>query len=257
MSKIIFLGTCAGTEPMKDRHHASMMIESGGYYYLFDAGEGCSRTAHLMGIDLLKIKAIFISHPHIDHLGGLLNTVYTLRKLAVTRSTYQPEKKIDFHIGDLGVWNSFNDVLSGMDLHYNDLFEIRVHEINDGLLYKDENIEVTAIHNHHMTPSPCGKARSYSFKITVNETTILYSGDVRDMKDMENVLGDGCDYLIAETGHHKVKDVCNFADTHNVGQLLFSHNGRVILNDEKTALSDMKDCTKNPVICYDRMVLEI
>ncbi len=257
MSKIIFLGTCAGTEPMPERHHASTMIESNGYYYLFDAGEGCSRTAHLMGIDMSKVKAVFISHPHIDHIGGLLNTVYTIWKLASVYETYPLDRKIDFYIGNISLWHSFENVLSGIGLQYNNQFKICSHEIADGLLFENENIKVEAMHNHHIRFSEGEKPKSYSFKITVDGKTILYSGDVRDMADLENVLGDGCDYLICETGHHKVKDVCNFADTHNVGQLLFSHNGRVILNDEKTAREDMKHCSKNPVICYDEMVLEL
>lgn len=257
MSKIIFLGTCAGTEPMPDRHHSSMIIESNGHYYMFDAGESCSRTAHLIGIDMSKVKAVFISHPHIDHIGGLLNTVYTIWKIASVYENYPPDRKIDFHIGDISLWHSFEKVLSGIGLQYENLFKICSHEITDGLLFEDENIKVEAMHNHHIRFSDGEKPKSYSFKITVDGITILYSGDVKDMADLENVLGDGCDYLIAETGHHKVKDVCDFADTHNVGQLLFSHNGRAILNDEKTAREDMKLCSKNPVICYDKMVLEL
>lgn len=257
MSKIIFLGTCAGTEPMPDRHHASVMVESNGYYYLFDAGEGCSRTAHLMGIDMSKLKAIFISHPHIDHIGGLLNTVYTVWKLATVYKAYPPDRKIDFHIGDIDLWNSFEEVLSKIGLQYDKWFEICPHEINDGLLFEDENIRVEAMHNHHIKFSDGEKPKSYSFKITVDGKTILYSGDVRDTTDLENVLGDGCDVLIAETGHHKVKDICDFVDTHNVGQLLFSHNGRAILNDEKASREDMRHCTKNPIICYDKMVLNV
>ena len=60
--KLHFLGTCAGTEPMPGRKHASVAVEVGDRLYWFDAGEGCSYTAHLMGLDLLKIKAVFISH---------------------------------------------------------------------------------------------------------------------------------------------------------------------------------------------------
>ena len=242
---------------MPDRHHASVMIESNGFYYLFDAGESCSRTAHLMGIDMSKVKAVFISHPHIDHIGGLLNTVYTIWKLASVYENYPPDRKIDFHIGDISLWHSFEKVLSGIGLQHENLFEICSHEITDGLLFEDENIKVEAMHNHHIRFSDGEKPKSYSFKITVDGRIILYSGDVKDMADLENVLGDGCDYLICETGHHKVKDVCDFADTHNVGQLLFSHNGRAILNDEKTAREDMKYCSKKPVICYDKMVLEL
>ena len=62
---LTFLGTCAGTEPMPDRKHTSFAIEYNGKVYWFDAGAGCSYTAHLLGIDLLSVRAIFISHTHM------------------------------------------------------------------------------------------------------------------------------------------------------------------------------------------------
>lgn len=57
--KIHIFGTCAGTEPIPGRRHVSFAIERNGYIYWFDAGEGCSYTAHLMGVDLLSIKSIY------------------------------------------------------------------------------------------------------------------------------------------------------------------------------------------------------
>ena len=39
MLKFTFLGTCSGTEPMPERHHQSFVVEVGGLYYWFDAGE--------------------------------------------------------------------------------------------------------------------------------------------------------------------------------------------------------------------------
>lgn len=68
--KLHFLGTCSGTEPMPDRKHTSFAIETGDRLYWFDAGEGCSYTAHLMGLDLLSLCKVVISHPHMDHVGG-------------------------------------------------------------------------------------------------------------------------------------------------------------------------------------------
>ena len=76
--KIHFLGTCAGTEPIPGRQHMSFVIESNGALYWFDAGEGCSRTAYLNGLDLMGVKAVFISHPHMDHTGGLANLIWTI-----------------------------------------------------------------------------------------------------------------------------------------------------------------------------------
>ena len=60
MANILFLGTCSGTEPIEGMHHSSMVIEINGLYYWFDAGENCSRTASEMGVNLLKVKSIFI-----------------------------------------------------------------------------------------------------------------------------------------------------------------------------------------------------
>lgn len=63
--KIHFWGTCCGAEPIPGRRHASVAVESMEHIYLFDAGENCAYTAHLIGLDLSKINKIVISHPHI------------------------------------------------------------------------------------------------------------------------------------------------------------------------------------------------
>ena len=82
---IHFIGTCAGTEPMPGRKHASVVLESQDHLYWFDAGEGCSYTGHLMGLDLLKTGKIVISHTHMDHVGGLGNLLWNIRKLTFAR----------------------------------------------------------------------------------------------------------------------------------------------------------------------------
>ena len=79
--KLWFFGTCSGTEPLPGRHHVSFALESEGGLYWFDAGEGCSYTAKLAGADLLAVKKIFISHTHMDHVGGLGNLLWNIRKL--------------------------------------------------------------------------------------------------------------------------------------------------------------------------------
>ena len=77
------LGSCAGTEPMPGRHHTSVALEAGGRLYVLDAGEGCAYTAHLLGLDLMNLQAVFLSHTHMDHIGGLAHLLWTMRKLCV------------------------------------------------------------------------------------------------------------------------------------------------------------------------------
>ena len=62
MLTLTFLGTCSGTEPMPGRHHQSFVIEAGGIYYWFDAGENCAHRAYTSGIDVTRVRAVFISH---------------------------------------------------------------------------------------------------------------------------------------------------------------------------------------------------
>ncbi|MDD6563518.1 MAG: hypothetical protein PUF08_00410, partial [Clostridiales bacterium] len=63
--KFYIFGSCSGTEPFKGRHHTAWALELNGRIYWFDAGETCSYTAHLMGVELLAVSDIFISHPHM------------------------------------------------------------------------------------------------------------------------------------------------------------------------------------------------
>ena len=56
-------------------------VDIDGRLYWFDAGESCSHTGHLLGLDLTEVKSIFISHAHIDHVGGLAKLLWCMRKL--------------------------------------------------------------------------------------------------------------------------------------------------------------------------------
>lgn len=78
---IHFLGTCSGTEPMAGMHHCAWLFRIGNSIYWFDMGEGCSHTAYTAGIDLMDTRAIFVSHPHIDHVGGFANFLFCVMKL--------------------------------------------------------------------------------------------------------------------------------------------------------------------------------
>lgn len=69
MNDSIYFWFCSGTEPIAERHHVSFAFEVNGRIYWFDAGEGCSCTAHNMGVNLFEVSDIFISHSHTDHVG--------------------------------------------------------------------------------------------------------------------------------------------------------------------------------------------
>ena len=257
MATIHFLGTCSGTEPIEGRHHLAFVIEVNGVYYWFDAGENCSRNAHLSGIDILKVKAVFISHTHMDHVGGLGNLFWNIRKLTTISDRRPIDKRIKLFIPNMDSWNGIYKMLQNTECNFKCDFDIETEQTKDGVVYNDENIKVSAVHNHHLQSEEEDGWLSYSYIIEINGKKVVFSGDVRDMQDLDMSIGEGCDYLLVETGHHKISDVGAFVNSKNVGKVMFVHHGREIINDEDGAKEKIKTFNCLAVICFDSMTEEI
>lgn len=257
-ASILFFGTCAGTEPIPGMQHSAFAIRVGEFYYWFDAGENCSRTAREMGVDLLKIKSIFISHAHIDHMGGLANLIWSIRKLNIMGHGTPPDNKIYLHMPNMKSWEGLKTFLYYSETnHFSWDVEIDERYIFDGPIYEDENIKVSAVHNEHIPGMLDGAYLSFSYIIEAAGKRIVYSGDVKCLDELRKCLHEGCDILICETGHHKVDDVCQLAKEYKVGTLLFTHNGREIINHRQDVDKRLEknDCNAN--ICYDKMIYEL
>lgn len=70
MLDVIFLGTGAAA-PINDRHLSGTAVVRQGEIFLFDCGEGTQRQFRQAGLRPGKLRYIFITHLHGDHLFGL------------------------------------------------------------------------------------------------------------------------------------------------------------------------------------------
>ena len=70
--EFIFLGTSAGC-PTKHRNMTALALkqDQGSSWYLIDAGEGTQQQVLKTSLSLYKLKHIFITHMHGDHIFGL------------------------------------------------------------------------------------------------------------------------------------------------------------------------------------------
>lgn len=74
---VTILGS-ASAKPTATRHPSAQAVNVHEQYYLVDAGEGVQQQMIRTGINPLKLRAIFISHLHGDHVYGLFPLLSTL-----------------------------------------------------------------------------------------------------------------------------------------------------------------------------------
>src|SRR5208282_4009604 len=75
--KLVVLGS-SGSTPTKERGLPSVALIYDGEVFLFDCGEGTQMQMLKYGINSFKVKAIFISHAHADHVIGIAGLVRSL-----------------------------------------------------------------------------------------------------------------------------------------------------------------------------------
>jgi ribonuclease Z len=70
-TRVVFLGTGGALNP--ERYQASLLVESGATRVLLDTGGGLGLVRRLLAaqIDPASIGHVFLSHRHLDHVGGL------------------------------------------------------------------------------------------------------------------------------------------------------------------------------------------
>ncbi len=260
--RITLLGTCGGTEPVRGFRHTSIAVENNKKIFFFDAGEGCSHTAHLLGIDLPMTRAVFISHCHMDHIGGLGNLLWNIRKLEQVSASDAPPskgKEIKVVIPDKNSWEGILKMLEGTEGGFKTNFTVGMSLPGEGEIFNEDGFKVSAAANGHMDPDEGGRPLSFSYKIESGGKSVVFSGDVKLPGEIKPLL-DECSLLLMETGHHSVEDVCSYIkdEAPGVKNLLFIHHGREILASADTELKKAKKILGDRVfIGQDKMAFEV
>lgn len=232
---ITILGSCSGTEPIEGRRHTSLSLETQGHLYFLDAGENCGYSSYLLGIDQLKTDSIFISHTHMDHIGGLPHLLWNLRKLCTLSNENLQRmrgKTIRVFLPDLDVFDGVMKLLYGSEGNYETVFSLRPCLVTDGILL-NEQLKAEAFHNLHLgNPEPNKPYKSFSYIFHAEGKKLVYSGDFRDLSELLPHI-EGADLVFLETGHHLAHALCRELMDSGIdfGKVIFYHHGVEILQD--------------------------
>lgn len=179
--KLTILG-CHSATPRVNAHPTSQFLEIKNHSFLIDCGEGTQVQLRKYSIKFSKIKHIFISHLHGDHLFGLVGLISTFRLL---------NRESELHIfGPKGIKEiiTLQLKLSNSWTHYPLLF----HELTSTtseIIFEDEKVEVHTIPLDHRIYT-----NGFLFKEKLGERKLNMS-KISEFKEIEI-----CDYQNLKIG---------------------------------------------------------
>lgn len=238
MISVTILGNNSAS-PAHGRHPTSQVVQTDSEVFLIDCGEGTLFQMDTFKIKRSRIKHIFISHLHGDHyfgLIGLINT-YGLNQRKTELHIYSPKglkQIVDIQMETAHARLPYN-------LHFHELDE-------DGVLYENEKIEISAFKVHHRIP-----CFGFLFKEVKNKRKLNYQAVQQHQvpRTYYDKLHEGKDYItpdgqiipnnILTLPHKKGKSYAFCADTAYWQPICDAVRGADLIYHESTYLKAQKE----------------
>jgi ribonuclease BN (tRNA processing enzyme) len=284
----ITLGTMGGPIPSAYRSQPANVLVRGANAYLIDAGDGAAQQLSKAGISLTNVKAIFLSHLHFDHTGGVA-AVLGLRyqtNVPGAMTIYGPpgtRALIDGIVASMQPAAEAGYGLQG-STHVAPKDTVRVIEMTDGSKVTLAGFTVIAAQNSHYSFAPGSREdsrfKSLSFRFDLPDRSIVYTGDTGPSSSVER-LARNADLLVSEmidleatvenirrnnpslpdgaradivkhlTDHHLTPtQVGELASRADVRRLVITHvvPGKTSAADAERYLADVRKSFRGPVI---------
>lgn len=207
-TQVVVLGS-GNPNPDPERSGPSVAIVVKGRAYLVDCGPGVIRRAAaaekngIAALEVTKLNVLFITHLHSDHTLGYPDLIFTPWVLDRTEplEAYGPRglKGMTGHIE--AAWKKDVEVRRrGLEQANGTGYKVVVHEIKPGVVYRDDNVTVTAFPVKHGIWD-----RAFGYKFQTADRKIVISGDTAPTDEVVKEC-DGCDVLLHEVYNPKGKE---------------------------------------------------
>jgi ribonuclease Z len=203
VTQVVMLGT--GTpNPDPERSGPAVAIVVNGTPYLVDFGPGVVRRAAAMSpsyggpMEALEIKNLrhaFLTHLHSDHSAGLSDLILTPWVLERDQplQLYGPDGIGEMASHVLKAYRADIDYrVYGLEPANNEGWRVHSHQIEEGVVFEDENVRVEAFRVRHGT-----WPNAFGYRFTTPDRVIVISGDAAPDENLEKHAKDA-DILIHE-----------------------------------------------------------
>lgn len=194
------------------------MIEVGEGIYFIDAGAPVIeeflkiRTEE----DLKKIRGIFTTHAHSDHIFGIPHIASLM--------DWFYKLPLNIYLTENGVAEAMSNLYRAAQLNPFDSNLIRFHLETPDFVYEDENIRLTLIPTAHM--ADLGRP-SYAILIEAGGQRVLFSGDLsHHLKENDVpaiVTEEQLDLFVCEMAHFSLEELRPVLDRCRADRVYFNH----------------------------------
>lgn len=220
--RITVLGSSSGM-PSPTRFCSSLFFQTEKLNFLFDCGEGTSFSLLRNEIDPLVIDAVFVSHSHVDHLGGLFLVVqmmYLLERRTPLR-VYLPEEATCGVRDFLNTCYLFPEKLN---------FKLSLLPMTSRFRFEEEGIVIGTYPNRHLAGNQSviaeldlpNRMQSFCLVLSLSGKKIVYSSDIASAQDLAPIVEDA-DILITECVHPSLEELLSLVLDMKVKFLLINH----------------------------------
>jgi ribonuclease BN (tRNA processing enzyme) len=224
-----FSVTCLGVGDgwsCADRNHASFLYRLGGTSIVVDCGEPVDGGIKAGDLKHKDIDAIFLSHLHSDHVGGIFMLMQGSWLERRTRGLpiHLPGGAIQPLKGMLNTALLFPELLG---------FSLTFAPLKEGSAVSTGGVRVTPFATTHLNTLRARFAKKYPvdfsafcFLIESGRYRIGHSADIGAPEDLEPLLSRPLDLLVCEMSHSQPENLFGYLKDRRIKKVVFVHLSR-------------------------------
>lgn len=221
--KVTLLGTAPGPVVRLQRYQTTTFVEANGERLLFDCGRGVLFRLQEAGVSNASVTKLFLTHLHSDH-------VVDIPDLLLTPWAARTARKVPLEVwGPAGTVSMMDHLQQAFafDIHIRrdvdekfsaEGIKVVAHDINQGIIYENNGVKVTAFLVDHGPVKP-----AFGYRVDYAGHSVVLSGDTRPTDNLVQ-FSKGVDVLIHETLDPEIFEAADVHFTPQQKQAIINHH---------------------------------